>query len=119
MDVGEQVTHSNLMEHINKVFTVRVLHADHGENIHAFTNCMPLHCLDLWDLLPVRCQLFTALVWWWCVCALSDLNSRSQPVRFPYQTYFFPLPVWALSGWSLRFIVLHSSDCSREIRGRF
>lgn len=82
-------------------------------NIHAFTNCMTLHCLDLWDLPAHALSIIYFLPW--CVCfQWSQWKVTASEVSLP--NIFFP--VWALSDLCSRFIVLHFSECSKEIQGR-
>lgn len=64
MDVGEQVTYSKVMEHINKVFTVGVLHADCGDK---YSCLYKLHDITLFRPLGLACprtvyHLFSAMV---------------------------------------------------------
>lgn len=64
MDVGEQVTYSIVMEHINKVFTVCVLHAVCGDK---YPCLYKLHGITLLRPLGLACQctvyhLFPAVV---------------------------------------------------------
>lgn len=115
MDVGEEVTHSKVMEHINKS-----LHSVCPSCRLWWQISMPLQTTwhyVVWSSgtrLPIGCLSFIFCLG---VYTLSDLSRRSQPVKFLYQTFLLFLS-GALSGSLLKFIILHFRKCPKETQSK-
>lgn len=67
MDVGEEVTNIEVMEHINKVCTACVLHADCGDK---YPCLYKLHDIMLFSPLGLACQFAVYHLFSTVVCML-------------------------------------------------